>query len=388
MGSVNDEHPLISPGMGAKLRAATEKASRDFRSDVTTVPTESMMEAIFNASFNDDIYDEEGDPSVKALEQKIMDLTGKEAALWVVSGTAGNQICLRTWLTQPPHTVLLDHRAHIYAWESGALPVMSQASVTTVHPKNGTHLTLEDVRANMIADGNIHFPPTRVVALENTLSGTILPLSEARAISEYVRSYPVPEGQKPVAMHCDAARIFDGVVGEGVDLKDYAACFDSMSLCLSKGVGAPMGSVIVGTKPFIARAKYYRKMFGGGTRQPGMMAAAAGAALEHSLPRLAQVHALTRATADKLNALGYTTALPVQTNMIVLDLEAADIPGSAFVDYCAKKNIVVFPGGRLVFHHQHTEAAAQDLVAALTQLMSDKKKGISFTDRQLNGGCS
>jgi threonine aldolase len=110
--------------------------------------------AIFDASFNDDIYDTDGDPSVKALEQKIIDLTGKEAALWVVSGTQGNQVCLRTHLTQPPYTVLLDHRAHIYAWESGALPVMSQASVTTVHPKNGVHLTLEDVKANMIADDN------------------------------------------------------------------------------------------------------------------------------------------------------------------------------------------------------------------------------------------
>lgn len=103
---------------------------------------------------NDDIYDTEGDPSVKALEARAMELTGKEAALWVVSGTQGNQICLRTHLTQPPHTVLLDYRAHVHCWESGALPVMSQASVTTVHPKNGVYLTLADVEANMIADGN------------------------------------------------------------------------------------------------------------------------------------------------------------------------------------------------------------------------------------------
>lgn len=106
---------------------------------------------------NDDIYDTEGDPSVKSLEAKLMALTGKEAALWVTSGTQGNQICLRTHLTQPPHTVLLDHRAHVHCWESGALPVMSQASVTTVHPKNGVHLTLADVKVNMIADGNSEF---------------------------------------------------------------------------------------------------------------------------------------------------------------------------------------------------------------------------------------
>lgn len=109
---------------------------------------------MFNATFQDDIYDTEGDPSVKALEAHVMDITGKEAALWTMSGTQGNQICLRTHLTQPPHTVLLDHRAHVQCWESGALPVFSQASVTAVHPTNGVYLTLEDVKKNMIADGN------------------------------------------------------------------------------------------------------------------------------------------------------------------------------------------------------------------------------------------
>jgi threonine aldolase len=347
-----------------------------------------MKQAIFNATVNDDIYDEQGDPTVKALEARIVELTGKEAALWVMSGTQGNQICLRTHLTQPPHTVLLDHRAHIHCWESGALPVLSQASVTTVHPKNGVYLTLEDVKANMIADGNIHFPPTRAVALENTLSGTILPLEEARRISSFVRSFPVPEGSPPVAMHLDAARVFDGVAGEGVSLRDYAACFDSLSICLAKGVGAPMGSVIAGTRPFIERAKWYRKMFGGGTRQPGMMAAAAHSSLEYTLPRFSDVHALTKATAARLEPLGYKFALPVQTNMIVLDLEAVGIPGAALSQYTARKNLHVFPNGRLVFHHQTTQDAADAIVESLTQLMQDKKNGVQLTDEKLASGCS
>ncbi|CAH0029966.1 unnamed protein product [Clonostachys rhizophaga] len=382
---------IFTPKIAAKLKAASDKASRDFRSDVVTVPTEGMMEvklAILNATFNDDIYDPEGDPSVKALEAKIMELTGKEAALWTMSGTQGNQICLRTHLTQPPHSVLLDHRAHIQCWESGALPVFSQATVTTVHPKNGVFLTLEDVKANMIADGNIHFPPTRVVALENTLSGTILPLQEARKISDFVRSFPVPEDCKPVAMHLDAARVFDGVAGEGVQLKEYAACFDSLSICLAKGLGAPMGSVIAGTKPFIERAKWYRKMFGGGTRQPGMMAAAALAALENAAPKLSGVHAMTKRVAFELDKLGYKFALPVQTNMIVLDLEVVGIPGSAFVEYCAQSNLATFPNGRLVFHHQVTEEVSQTLVSALGRLMKDKNDGVKLSDEELQSGCS
>lgn len=113
----------------------------------------------------------------------------------------------------------------------------------------------------------VHFPPTRVVSLENTLSGTILPLKHAQEISEYVRNFPVPEGMKPVAMHLDGARLFDAVTAEGVDIKDYCACFDSVSICLSKGLGAPMGSIILGSRRFIERTKFFRKMFGGGTRQ-------------------------------------------------------------------------------------------------------------------------
>lgn len=138
----------------SRLEAAIAKASHDFRSDVVTVPTISMMQAILDASVGDDIYDPQGDASVNALQQKLIELTGMEDALWAISGTMGNQICLRTHLTQPPHTVLLDHRAHIHCWESGALPVLSQAGVTAVHPANGVHLTVEDVRRNIIADGN------------------------------------------------------------------------------------------------------------------------------------------------------------------------------------------------------------------------------------------
>ncbi|KAF5012049.1 hypothetical protein FDECE_1870 [Fusarium decemcellulare] len=378
----------FTPKVKAKLHANKEKASRDFRSDVVTVPMEEMMTAILEASVNDDIYDEEGDPSVKALESRLMELTGMEAALWAVSGTQGNQICLRTHLTQPPHSVLLDHRAHVHCWESGALPVISQASVTTVHAKNGVHLTLDDVKENITADGNIHFPPTRVVSLENTLFGTILPLADAQAISSYVRSFPVPEDQKPIAMHLDGARLFDGAIGEGVDIKAYAACFDSISICLAKGIGAPMGSVILGKKPFIERAKWFRKMLGGGTRQPGMMAAAALAALEYSLPRFPSVHALAKSTADKLEAVGYKFALPVQTNMILLDLKAADIPPSAFVEYCEKEGIAAFPMARLVFHHQTSEAAVDKLVKALSRLMEDKKKGVALEDKEAHGGYS
>lgn len=191
-----------------------------------------------------------------------------------------------------------------------------------------------------------------------------------------------------MAMHLDAARLFDGVAGEGVDLKAYAACFDSMSICLAKGIGAPMGSVILGSKAFIERAKWFRKMLGGGTRQPGMMAAAALTALEYSIPRLPAVHKMTRAAAAEIEALGYKFALPVQTNMILLDLAAVDIPPAAFVEYCARERIAAFPMARLVFHHQTSESAVKSLVAALAKLMEDKKNGVALEDKKVSGGYS
>lgn len=189
-------------------------------------------------------------------------------------------------------------------------------------------------------------------------------------------------------MHLDAARLFDGVIGEGVDIKEYAACFDSMSICLAKGIGAPMGSVILGGQKFIDRAKWFRKMFGGGTRQPGMMAAAAKAALEHTLPLFPKVHALTKDTATKIEAMGYKFALPVQTNMILLDLDAVQIPPAAFVDYCAKENVAVFPMARLVFHHQTSEDGVQGLITALSKLMEDHRAGIALNTEEVHGGYS
>jgi threonine aldolase len=249
-----------------------------------------------------------------------------------------------------------------------------------------------------------------VVSLENSLSGTILPLKDAKEISDFVRNFPVSEGEKPIAMHLDGARLFDAVAAEGADLKEYCACFDSVSICLAKGLGAPMGSIIVGSKKFINRAKYFRKMFGGGTRQvrfpvfsasillgcifwiltdhfwqPGMMAAAALAALEHTMPLLPSVHTLTRQTADQIREIGYTIALPVQTNMIVLDLVADDIPAAAFLEYGTRHGVTVFPTARLVFHHQSSTKSAAKLVAALRELMDDKKAGKPLAEGKVHG---
>ncbi|RTE80925.1 hypothetical protein BHE90_004569 [Fusarium euwallaceae] len=196
---------------------------------------------------------------------------------------------------------------------------------------------------------------------KNTLFGTILPLAYAQAISEYVRALHVPKGQKPVAMHLDAARLFDGVIGEGVDLKAFAACFDSMSICLVKDVGAPMGSIILGKKSFIERAY---------------------------IPRFPSVHKMARSVASEIEALGYNFSPPVQTNMIILDLEVVGIPPSAFAEYCAREKVAVFAMARIVFHHQTSEAAVKSLVTAPSKLIEDKKNGVALEDKKVGGGYS
>jgi threonine aldolase len=150
----DDSTPVFTMPSIHKLREAQRRVEHDFRSDTVTVPTVHMMQAMIESSFQDDMYDTTGDESVNRLQQRLAELTGKEAAMWALSGTMGNQICLRTHLTQPPHTVLLDYRAHVHCWETGAMPVMSQASVSQVHPKNGLHLTVGDVKKHIIADGN------------------------------------------------------------------------------------------------------------------------------------------------------------------------------------------------------------------------------------------
>ena len=174
-------------------------------------------------------------------------------------------------------------------------------------------------------------------------------------------------------MHLDGARLLEAVTAEGVSMKDYLSFFDSASICLSKGIGAPMGSVIVGTKEFIDRTLWFRKMFGGSTRQVGMMAAAALAALDNHLPLLHKVHALAKQVGNYLHDIGYELLLPVQTNMIILDLKKMELPGDIILDYCKRHGVHVFANGRLVFHFQISDDGVSRLQTALFQLINDRK---------------
>src|SRR6187402_826542 len=201
-----------------------------------------MLAAIQNTTLLDDVFQE--DPTTNSLESHMASLTQHEAALFVLSGTMGNQLALRTHLTQPPHSVLCDYRAHILQWEAGGVATLSGALVKGVVPKNGVYLTLEDIEKNVILGDEIHTCPTRVISLENTLGGTIMPLSEVRKISAFAKEHDI-------RLHLDGARIWEAVVAGAGSLTDYTKEFDSVSLCFSKGLGAPVGSILVGKAKFI-----------------------------------------------------------------------------------------------------------------------------------------
>lgn len=338
-------------------------AAFDFRSDVMTRPTPRMLEAIAATTLQDDVFSE--DSTTNSLEEFMADLTGKEAALLVLSGTMGNQVALRTQLLAPPHAVLCDYRAHILEWEAGGVASMCGALVKGVVPANGNYLTLEDVKKNAVLSDDIHACPTKVISLENTLSGVVTPLEECQRISAWAKEHNI-------LMHLDGARLWEAVAAGSGSLKDYCACFDSLSLCFSKGLGAPIGSIIVGNKAFRTRARWIRKSIGGGLRQAGVVTAAARVAVEDTFigGKLAASHETARKIAKMWQDMGGKTTNPVETNMVWFDLDAAGISKENFIVEGEKVGLRLL-GGRLVVHYQIGDEA----VARLEKLMRVVLKG-------------
>ena len=330
----------------------------EFRSDTFTVPTNSMLEAVKSSTFGDSVYNE--DENTLQLEDKLSKLTGKEAALFCVSGTMTNQIGIRVNLCQPPYSVLCDHRSHIYENEAAGLATLSQAMVTPVVPKNGLYLTLEDVQSHFVPDdGDIHAAPTKVISLENTLYGIIMPLEEIQRISDFARKHGA-------RIHLDGARLWNASTETGVSIKEYCSNFDSVSLCLSKSLGAPIGSVLVGDKSFIRKANHFRKQSGGGIRQSGMLALMAMISIDENWSKLAYSHKLAKEVADFCVQKGIHLLWPADTNFVFVDLAKCNID-SSLMSVVGKKHNVNLSGCRMAFHFQLSKESIQNLKAALLE---------------------
>ncbi|KAL2261240.1 hypothetical protein VTK26DRAFT_4531 [Humicola hyalothermophila] len=369
MGSTDSSRPNTWVGSAGA-------AGHDLRSDTMTTPTPSMLAAIQSCTLLDDVFRE--DPTTLDLESHCAALTGKEAGLFVLSGTMGNQLALRTLLTQPPHGVLCDYRSHIVNYEAGGVSSLTGAMVKPVVPKNGIYLTLEDVKANVYLDDDVHTCPTRVISLENTLNGMIMPLDEVRRISAFAREH----GLK---VHCDGARLWEAVAAGAGSLVDFAACFDTLSLCFSKGLGAPIGSILVGSKDVIKHARWVRKSIGGGLRQSGVITAAARVAVDETFGKgpngegglLRDTHILAKEIAKMWTDRGGVLIHPVHTNMVWLDLDDANCPDAKF-DELGKEAGLKLMGGRLVIHyqiHQNRESVVPKLARIFDAALESKGQG-------------
>jgi threonine aldolase len=292
----------------------------DLRSDTVTKPVQAMREAMAKADVGDDVFGE--DPSINRLQEKVAGLLGKEAGLFVASGTMANQVAIKTH-TQPGDELILEAGTHIFHYEAGAPAFLSGVQIRPIAGSLGV-ITTGQIEP-LIRPKNVHSPQTRLIWIENThnrAGGTIFPIDEIRKIRTLADRYQLH-------MHLDGARLWNAHVATGISLSEYAACFDSVSVCFSKGLGAPVGSMIIGTSEFIQRAHRNRKIFGGGMRQAGIIAAGALFSVEHHINRLAEDHAHAKLLAEALNACpGITVDMAsVQTNIVFFDVSGTGKTG-------------------------------------------------------------
>ncbi len=293
-----------------------------------------MREAIARAEVGDDVFGE--DPTVNLLQEKVASLLGKETGLFVASGTMGNEVTLNAH-TQPGEEIILEIDSHIFNYEAAAPALLAGVQLHPLHGKRGV-LTAEQVEA-VIRPDDVHFPRTSLVCLENThnrAGGTIYPLEEIRRIRKVVDAHGF-------MMHLDGARLWNASVATGISLKEYAGYFDSVSVCFSKGLGAPVGSLIVGSEEFIVRARRYRKLYGGGMRQAGILAAAGLYALENNIDRLAEDHRNARKLAEAVASLpGISVDLDsVQTNIVIIQIDGARYTASQVADVLKEHGILL-----------------------------------------------
>jgi threonine aldolase len=286
----------------------------DLRSDTVTRPTPAMKAAMLAAPLGDDVFGD--DPTVNALQERIAGLLGKEAALFVPTGTQGN-LCALMSHCERGDEFIVGQMAHTYRWEGGGAAVLGSIQPQPLNQAADGSMALAEIEAAIKPD-DAHFPRTRLLALENTWGGVVLPMAYIDAATALARS-------RGLATHLDGARLFNAAVSMGGDAyanaRVLADRFDSISVCFSKGLGAPAGSALVGSRALIAKAHRVRKMLGGGLRQAGVLAAAALHALDHHVERLAEDHALARRLAEGLSQVPGLKVHAPQTNMVFVDVE-------------------------------------------------------------------
>ena len=306
----------------------------DIRSDTVTQPTQAMREAMAHAPVGDDVYGE--DPTVNLLQKKVAELLGKPAALFVPSGVMSNQLAIKVH-TQPGDEVIVEKDSHIFNYETSGPSILSNVQL---HPIIGERGVLYAKQlAPAVRPGAYYMMRTSLICLENThnrAGGAVYPLDEIKRISEFARAV----GLKT---HLDGARLWNASVASGVSPKEYAKHFDTISVCFSKGLGAPVGSALVGSEEAIQRARKFRKIFGGGMRQAGIIAAGALFALENNIERLKEDHEKAKRFAERIsrNPCLVVDMKTVQTNMVVFDISQTGKSTDELITMLRSKNVLI-----------------------------------------------
>jgi threonine aldolase len=341
----------------------------DLRSDTVTKPTPEMRRAMFEAEVGDDVYGE--DPTVNQLEAEAAALLGKEAGLFVPTGTQGNQVAVLSH-TGRGEEVIMESESHVFYYERGGIAVLSGCQTRPIPGVNGV-MDPEAVEA-AIRGVNIHYPRTALVCVENTHNrsgGCILPPANVAAIAEVAHKHGVP-------VHMDGARVFNAAVAQGKPVAEVVAPVDSITFCLSKGLAAPVGSVLVGSKAFIEKARANRKLLGGGMRQAGILAAAGLVAIRSMVDRLAEDHENAKALGRGLNQIAGLTVdmATVQTNMVMFDLLDDRWNGESMAGALSKAGVLCgATGPRRVRLVTHKDVAGADVPEALDRIARVVKAG-------------
>jgi threonine aldolase len=336
----------------------------DLRSDTVTRPTQQMLEAMTSAELGDDVL--EGDPTVCKLQDLAAEMIGKEAALFVPSGTMANQIALATH-TNPSEVVILEENSHLIYYEGGAGSVFSGTTTRTIQSENGV-MEPDEIEKRITAR-SVHTPKTSLLWIENThnrAGGTIIPL-------DYLKKYRQVADQNNLAIHLDGARVFNAAVALNVDVKEITRYADSVSFCLSKGLGSPVGSLICGSKSFVDGALFWRKRMGGGMRQSGILAACGIVSLKHHVQKLADDHRRAKRMAEFLASLpGLSVNMEsVQTNIIMVHTEK---PAHWWASQLEALSVWFFDLDphrfRIVFHSDVNDEDLEYAISAFKQVSS------------------
>jgi threonine aldolase len=342
----------------------------DFRSDTVTKPSPAMRRAMAEAEVGDDVLD--GDPTVRRLEEKVARLLGKEGAMFVPSGTMANQVALGVH-TRPGDEIVVERSGHIVTWEGGAPGYLHGLQCLTLHSESGA-LDPDEIR-RVIRSDSVHCPRTALLCVEQTFMGSgraaggrVVPLENLRGVRAVAHEAGIP-------VHMDGARLLNAVIASGVEAREWASSADSVSVCLSKGLGAPVGSLIAGDRGFLERAKPVRKRLGGWMRQAGILAAAGLYALEHNIARLTEDHALARSLAEALHGRKGLACPPgeVETNIVFVQIDHPRFDAPKLSAALEKEDVLVLPlTSRALRFVTHMDVGTEDverLTRALDRLL-------------------